>query len=141
MTMRGGWGKKKKKITKGYDISVPMPGHTVTSLEQTKADVALIEKLISEHDVIYLLMDTRESRWLPTMLCAAQNKLCINTALGFDTFVVMRHGAKSIPKAVSAAVNASQAALGLGCYFCNDVVAPTDVRTLFYLWLVFIVIS
>eukprot|EP00160_Parvularia_atlantis_P011827 Unigene232_Nuclearia_a/m.841 Unigene232_Nuclearia_a/g.841 ORF Unigene232_Nuclearia_a/g.841 Unigene232_Nuclearia_a/m.841 type:complete len:450 (-) Unigene232_Nuclearia_a:56-1405(-) len=109
-------------VTVGHNISVPMPGHPVTSETQTAADVGLIERLINEHDVVFLLMDTRESRWLPTMLCAAKNKLCINAALGFDTFMVMRHGAKAVP----AGADAADAELGLGCYFCNDVVAPTD---------------
>lgn len=58
-------------------MSIPMPGHPVPPalLEQTKTDVAALEKLIDEHDVIYLLMDSRESRWLPTLLGAAKRKV------------------------------------------------------------------
>lgn len=44
-------------------------------------------------------------------------QIVINAALGFDSFLVMRHGSRSTelsnPK--------------LGCYYCNDVVAPADV--------------
>lgn len=54
-----------------------MPGHPIPpqSVDQTKADVAKLEKLIDEHDVVFLLMDSRESRWLPTVVGAAKGKV------------------------------------------------------------------
>ncbi|KAJ1632860.1 hypothetical protein T492DRAFT_627529 [Pavlovales sp. CCMP2436] len=136
----------------GHEVMVPMPGHPIAEaeLEGVKAAVALLEQLVAEHDAVFLLMDTRESRWLPSLLCAAQDKLAITAALGFDSYVVMRHGkGPSSPSldapalhepeggAAPAAVGEGAAADGeaaaaaaaagrLGCYFCNDVVAPVD---------------
>ncbi|XP_032404810.1 ubiquitin-like modifier-activating enzyme ATG7 [Xiphophorus hellerii] len=141
-------------------MSIPMPGHPVNfsqaTLSQAQKDVVQLEKLISEHDVVFLLMDTRESRWLPTVIAASKRKLVVNAALGFDTFVVMRHGLKKPPvsQSVSAATDSSTSCSSassssstpagaapsvpgsslfsnipghkLGCYFCNDVVAPGD---------------
>jgi hypothetical protein len=75
----------------GVVLSIPMPGHAVSSHKE-KEDTEMLEKLIKEHNVTYLLTDTRESRWLPTVIAAAENKPMINIALGLGSWVVVRHG-------------------------------------------------
>jgi len=116
-----------KKIFPGVDaegvtLSIPMPGHPIPtgSEEQTKADVNALENLFDTHDAVFLLMDSRESRWLPTVLGSAKGKIVLNAALGFDSYLVMRHGAREKPGHVSPR---------LGCYYCNDIVAPADSLT------------
>jgi len=54
---------------------------------------------------------------LPTVMAAVYNKPLINAALGLDGWLVMRHGGS--PSTTSDHVR-------LGCYFCNDVVAPDN---------------
>ncbi|KAJ7778301.1 hypothetical protein B0H16DRAFT_1502982 [Mycena metata] len=107
----------------GHTLSIPMPGHPVPppSVAQAKEDVRKLEELIDAHDAVFLLMDSRESRWLPTVICAAKGKIVLNAALGFDTFLVMRHGVR----ASTVRPNTTQ----LGCYYCNDIVAPADSLT------------
>ncbi|KAF8853917.1 ubiquitin-like modifier-activating enzyme atg7 [Acephala macrosclerotiorum] len=100
----------------GFVMSVPMLGHPITDEQSSRLDYETLEKLMDDHDAIFLLMDTRESRWLPTVMGKAKNKIVLNAALGFDTWVVMRHGVFA----------ADGGAATLGCYFCNDVVAPSD---------------
>lgn len=101
----------------GHVLSVPMAGHPVMDESRSKADFDTLKRLVDEHDAIFLLMDTRESRWLPTVMGKSAKKIVMNAALGFDTFVVMRHGLQ----------NQQDPKQELGCYFCNDVVAPMDV--------------
>jgi ubiquitin-like modifier-activating enzyme ATG7 len=103
--------------SEGHSLSVPMLGHPFTDESSAKADFDHLSELIKAHDVIFLLMDSRESRWLPTVMGKAEGKIVMNAALGFDSYVVMRHGSES----------KEDGAPGLGCYFCNDVVAPADV--------------
>lgn len=110
--------------SEGHVLSVPMAGHPTTDVEKTKADYDKLQKLVDEHDVIFLLMDTRESRWLPTVMGKSAGKIVMNAALGFDTYVVMRHGVKQA--GAGATSPASESESELGCYFCNDVVAPAD---------------
>lgn len=55
-------------------------------------------------------------------------QIVLNAALGFDTFLVMRHGTK-LEKCESIGDHSSKIIDGcnLGCYFCNDIVAPGNV--------------
>eukprot|EP00759_Apiculatamorpha_spiralis_P035391 PhF_6_TR36177/c1_g1_i1/m.52706/K08337/ATG7; ubiquitin-like modifier-activating enzyme ATG7 len=117
--------------TCGVSMTIPMPGHPFdpAQREDIAKTVKQMEDLIAAHDVIYLLTDSRESRWLPTMIGAAQRKIVINAALGFDSWVVMRHGVKRDTDDSSApntlAIDEMKRRR-LGCYFCSDVLAPRD---------------
>lgn len=108
--------------SRGYNMSVPMAGHPIVDESAVKSDFETLQRLVDEHDVIFLLMDTRESRWLPSVIGKATGKIVMNAALGFDSFVVMRHGAKNLEAPDQE----------LGCYFCNDIVAPADVGSLLH---------
>jgi ubiquitin-like modifier-activating enzyme ATG7 len=54
-----------------------MPGHHIGTDESgaVEKDVIKLFEAIDEHDVVFLLTDTRESRWLPTMYCAYRGKV------------------------------------------------------------------
>lgn len=95
---------------RGVNLSIPMPGHVHGGGEDAIRAYHELDALVATHDVVCLLTDTRESRWLPTVLGRAHNKVVLNAALGFDSYLVMRHGGDA----------------QLGCYFCSDVVAPVD---------------
>ncbi|WIA12692.1 hypothetical protein OEZ85_006333 [Tetradesmus obliquus] len=94
-------------IAEGAELSIPMPGHPPANAQQEQQMQQATEQLaqlVERHDVIFLLTDTRESRWLPSLLAAAAGKLAITAALGFDNYVVMRHG---LPPAGSSSSSSS----------------------------------
>lgn len=100
----------------GFNIEIPMPGHSIRGKEDAvREHVAKLRELVKASDILFLLTDTRESRWLPTLLGSLHDKVVISAALGFDSFLVMRHGQ-------SASVEGPR----LGCYFCYDIVAPRN---------------
>ncbi|CAM4940969.1 unnamed protein product [Rotaria socialis] len=113
----------------GYDLTIPMPGHAVgeSTIEKVKEDVNLLHDLIRQHDVLFLLTDSRESRWLPTVIGAVEQKLVLCCAVGFDSYVIIRHGvpAKESDTPPTRYKNFLRGDK-LGCYFCNDIVAPGD---------------
>lgn len=63
----------------GIVMAIPMPGHPVPSEEEPTVleDCRRLHDLIESHDVIFLLTDTRESRWLPTLLSSSANKVSL----------------------------------------------------------------
>ncbi|KAH7376387.1 ubiquitin-like modifier-activating enzyme atg-7 [Plectosphaerella cucumerina] len=107
--------------SEGHVLAVPMLGHPFTDEAKTRADFFELKRLIEEHDAIFLLMDSREARWLPTVMGKAADKIVMNAALGFDSYVAMRHGAE--PRDAKPEDKERET---LGCYFCSDVVAPAD---------------
>ena len=108
--------------TEGHSFEIPMPGHTVTEAEipKTLENVAKLDKLIQEHNVIFLLLDTREARWLPSVIAAAHDKICFSVALGFDNFIVIRHGGNA------EAHKPEERGVRPACYFCNDYMNPSN---------------
>ncbi|KHN87023.1 Ubiquitin-like modifier-activating enzyme ATG7 [Toxocara canis] len=115
------------------EMQVPMPGHTVTVQEESKVreTVEKLESLIKNSDVVFLVMDSREARWLPTLLCTVHAKLAISVAMGFDSYVVIRHGVMPVGEQTKISAPEEVCSDGLlipgsqlGCYFCSDVTAP-----------------
>jgi ubiquitin-like modifier-activating enzyme ATG7 len=98
----------------GIDLSVPLPGHP-GDLSHLDSSFSHLETLIKSNDVVFMLTDSRESRWLPSLLANAYNKLGVSVALGFDSYLVKIQTFKTQSSS---------------CYFCNDVNAPTD-QTMF----------
>ncbi|KAH3899321.1 related to Ubiquitin-like modifier-activating enzyme ATG7 [Saccharomycodes ludwigii] len=102
--------------TESYVLDIPMIGHPPTNEGKQKKDYEKLYQLFQQNDAIFLLVDSRETRWLPTVMGKSftdkgHEKIIINAAIGFNSYLVMRHG------------NFEDK---LGCYFCNDVVAPND---------------
>jgi ubiquitin-like modifier-activating enzyme ATG7 len=102
-------------------LEIPMPGHPIPPSARAEAAKAAddLSALVAGCDVLFLLTDSRESRWLPTLLARAHGKLAVTVALGFDTLLVLRHGVRGEGKDSPS----------LGCYFCGDVSASAPSNT------------
>ncbi|KAG8056210.1 hypothetical protein GUJ93_ZPchr0001g29876 [Zizania palustris] len=113
-------------------MEIPKLGHYISAskIASVLDDCKRLQTLVDSNDVVFLLNDTWESMWLPTVLCADKNKIVITTLLGSDSYLVMRHGAGPGTKSggmvdVIAQIGnlSTEDALGrqrLGCCFCSD---------------------
>lgn len=134
----------------GVVFEIPMPDHVVQGvMEKEEMERGVEEKvsrlcdLVDTHDVVFLLTDSRESRWLPSLLCCIARKLCINIALGGDSFLIQRYGLdtevyakeglkqfKSLHTLLSGECTVEEDAMKRdSCYFCSDILSPTDTLT------------
>ena len=151
----------------GVVMSLPMPGHPMSLPSATTATVEVktesgrardseelvpagtpsdpvstLEQLVLQHDCIFSLLDSREGRWLPTVLCRRYGKMMITGALGFESYLIMHHGTYGTysplaaagaagPAAASPACsgglrNANGSSSSSGCYFCSDIVGTRN---------------
>ena len=97
----------------GINLSIPLPGHP-GDLEMIESTFSTLNGLVASHDVVFMLTDSRESRWLPTLMVAAAEHapLGVSVALGFDSYLVKVQSQGDKHKS--------------SCYFCNDVNSPSD---------------
>lgn len=98
----------------GIDLAIPMPGHSASFSEEA---VLQLDSLVRSHDAVFMLGDTRESRWLPSLLASLHARIGITVALGFDSFVAMQtaNNVSYFPENKRPS-----------CFFCHDVVGPRD---------------
>ncbi|KAF5153472.1 ThiF family protein [Theileria parva strain Muguga] len=101
------------------NTEIPMIGHTYCDnylnkqLQNTKA-------IVASSDVIVLATDSKESRWLPSLISSQMNMrgekcpLVVSAGLGFDSFMIVRHSYKEFKGS---------------CYFCSESQAPIDTIT------------
>ena len=54
-------------------MEIPVPGNPVSP--SMLNDCKHLQTLVATSDVVFLLTDTWESRWFPTLLCANENKV------------------------------------------------------------------
>lgn len=119
-------------------MSVPMPGHFITD-EDICERYNNLRNVMMDCDSVFLLTDSKESRWLPSFIAAehtrnnfgssekgtleevlSENKtterlkggpIVISGGVAFDGWMVIRHGYGTFYG---------------GCYFCGDVQSPSD---------------
>jgi ubiquitin-like modifier-activating enzyme ATG7 len=107
-----------------FDLFIPMPGHAILNMTETKATIVEFIEIVQKYDTLFLLTDSRESRWLPSMLGAFYGKKVMTVALGFESFVTIRHGVFLCNK--DPFEYRIDDTLRESCYFCQDVIAPTN---------------
>ena len=58
-------------------MQIPVPGHldSASKMASVLDDCKQLQTLVAANDAVFLLTDTWESRWLPTLLCVSENKV------------------------------------------------------------------
>jgi ubiquitin-like modifier-activating enzyme ATG7 len=64
-------------------MEIPVPGHpdSPSNMASVLDDCKHLQTLVAANDAVFLLTDTWESRWLPTVLCASENKVKLERSI------------------------------------------------------------
>ncbi|CAH1188009.1 unnamed protein product [Phyllotreta striolata] len=113
----------------GHRLKIPSIGHSVEK-ETIERTVKELSGLIENHDIIFLLTDTRGSRWLPTVLGQCMQKIVINVSIDLDSYTVSRHGVYTEADPVPNTILNNETGLtsidgrNLACFFCTENLFP-----------------
>ena len=128
-------------------LEVPMPGHYINpdQIDNKHKNLLELEELIKEHDLIFNVFDSREARYFPTILSSLYNKLLFSIGIGYESFVIVRHGnfspefhkiitdpqldIKDETNELTKQLNELKLKNDVGCFFCSDFLPPTDTMS------------
>ncbi len=118
-----------------------MPGHYITDeqIDVTYKDLQVIEEEIKNHDVLLNCFDSREARYFPSLIGALHNKLVLSIGIGYDSFVIVRHGkygedfGENLEKCLKDPTQEDYLKdlnkNDIGCFFCSDYLPPNDTMS------------
>ena len=114
---------------KAFTFKIPMPGHSCSEkvLEDEFQNLQKLENLVEEYDIVFNVLDSREARYFPTLFSGIYNKLCISVGLGYDNFVIVKHGYRNFKELLVANTPKDTCFEDdFGCFFCNDYLSPKN---------------
>lgn len=136
---------------KSVEMRIPMPGHYAANnqIDSIFNDLKRLEELMTSHDVIFNVFDSREARYFPTAIGSLFNKNVISVGIGYESFIIVQHGffgeaktkeifeqAEAKEKEAGATdfswtkdashIDRNNAEADFGCFFCSDYIVPVD---------------
>lgn len=75
--------------SQGIVFSIPMVNHEE---EDVRERILQLCEWIDESDVIFLMTDLIDSKWLPAVLSCLSHSLCISISLDGNSFTIQRYG-------------------------------------------------
>lgn len=125
--------------SQGVVFSIPMMNHEEDDMRER---ILQLCEWIDESDVVFLMTDLIDSRWLPSVLCCLSHTLCISISLDGDSFTIQRYGRSLVeygergfhhPASLQSCLSKGYKNQSVGshenCCFCNETISVENTAT------------